>query len=52
MKEVPRVCALCNCETENSVCSDCEEEAFNIVNQLLEEEYLRDLWYDKMRDNL
>ena len=52
MKKV-RTCVLCDEPVkQSSVCIDCEEEAFNIVQELYEQEYMNDLLYDKMRDKL
>ena len=46
-------CVLCGEKSETTICSDeCDNEAFEILAQMREEEYLNDLLYDKMRDNL
>ena len=46
MKKVNKPCALCKKESESSICIDCEEEAFEIIQQIYEEEYQNEL-----RDN-
>ena len=46
-------CAICGEKSEQSICSDeCQEEAYEILSQIREEEYQNELLYDKMRDNL
>ena len=46
-------CSICGEKSDSSVCSpECEEEAYEILSQIREEEYQNELLYDKMRDNL